>query len=124
MTYKLIRQRYGQLASHLEASVSRPDPERYANQGDWAGDSRVREPTSYLGSSKARALRYAKGFVHPLSPQFRRHIGKLPGLVFASGLAANDVDAVGCVDECDERYQGAGLLVVVVLGGARPGLVT
>ena len=53
-------------------------------------------------------------------------IGRLPplaGLVVAGGLLSDDVHAVPCVDTRDERHQGGELVLVVVLGGVRPGLV-
>src|SRR6266540_3227443 len=40
-----------------------------------------------------------------------------------AGLLDDDVEAVGGVDEGDEGHQGGELVLVVVLGGVRPGLV-
>src|SRR6266581_8344555 len=51
----------------------------------------------------------------PLSP--------LAGLVVPSGPLKDDVEAVVRVDDGDERHQRGELVVVVMLGGVRPGLV-
>jgi predicted SnoaL-like aldol condensation-catalyzing enzyme len=47
----------------------------------------------------------------------------LAGLVVAGGLLGDDVHAVEGVDDGDEAHQGGELVLVVVLGGVRPGLV-
>jgi hypothetical protein len=47
----------------------------------------------------------------------------LAGLVVPSGPPKDDVEAVVGVDDGDERHQRGELVVVVVLGGVRPGLV-
>nr|BFE77755.1 hypothetical protein GCM10020093_003560 [Planobispora longispora] len=48
---------------------------------------------------------------------------ELAGLVVTGGLPGDDVHAVEGVDEGDPGHQGGELLLVVVLGGVRPGLV-
>ena len=61
----------------------------------------------------------------------RRHAGPrrsaglapLPGLVVAGGLPGDDVQPVVRVDDGDQARQRAELIVVVVLGRARPGVV-
>src|SRR6266566_7165854 len=52
----------------------------------------------------------------PLSP--------LAGLVVPSGPLEDDVEAVVGADDGDERHQRGELVVVVVLGGVRPGMCT
>jgi len=50
-------------------------------------------------------------------------LSELAGLVVAAALLGDDAQAVGGVDEGDETCQGGELVLVVVLGGIRPGLV-
>src|ERR1039458_1779747 len=47
----------------------------------------------------------------------------LAGLVVAGGLLGDDVHAVVGVDAGDEGHQGGELVLVVVLGRVRPGLI-
>src|SRR5712692_1072048 len=47
----------------------------------------------------------------------------LAGLVVTGGLPDDDVHAVVGVDEGDKGYQRGKLVIVVVLGGVRPGLI-
>ena len=66
--------------------------------------------------------------VSPVGPRDRpagagRWLSELAGLVVAGGLPDDDVHAVVGVDEGDEGHQGGELVLVVVLGGVRPGLV-
>src|ERR1035437_641219 len=52
-----------------------------------------------------------------------RWLSELAGLVVAGGLPDDDVHAVVGVDEGDDRHQRDELVIVVVLGRVRPGLV-
>jgi hypothetical protein len=50
-------------------------------------------------------------------------LSPLPRLVVTGGVAGDHVEAVVGVDQGDEAHQGAELVVVVVLGRVRPGLI-
>src|SRR5215469_12001270 len=50
-------------------------------------------------------------------------LSELAGLVVACGLPGDDVEPIPGVDPGDERHQRTELLVVVVLGRIRPGLI-
>jgi hypothetical protein len=52
-----------------------------------------------------------------------RWLSELAGLVVAGGLPDDDVHAVPGVDESDDRHQRDELVIVVVLGRVRPGII-
>jgi pimeloyl-ACP methyl ester carboxylesterase/DNA-binding CsgD family transcriptional regulator len=64
---------------------------------------------------------WTAGFVPPSLTQ-ARWLSLLPGLVVTGGLRGSDVYAVAGVDQSDKRHERRELVIVVVLGRARPGL--
>jgi RNA polymerase sigma-70 factor (ECF subfamily) len=79
-------------------------------------------PTSTLTSTSRRVRRTRERGPENNAPGHRSS-SELAGLVVAGGLPDDDVQAVEGVDDGDDRHQGGELLLVVVLGGVRPGLV-
>ena len=51
-------------------------------------------------------------------------LSPLAGLVVTGGLLGDDVHAVVGVDEGDKRHQRGELVIVVLLGRIRPGIVS
>src|SRR5258708_37237975 len=87
----------------------------------WRTPAPARTPSlSSPAPDTAPAARLPKGTCRFTA---RPWLSPLAGLVDAARLPRDDVHPVVGVDERDERHERGKLVIVIVLGGIRPGLV-
>src|SRR6516162_8115898 len=103
--------------------MSSPPSSRRSRPTAPSRPTRARTRWSTASSSAPTSFRWADPAASPRPGRGAGGSSPLAGLVVAGGLPGDDVDTVVGVDEGDERHQRGELVIVVVLGRVRPGLV-